>query len=117
MVNRPEDSVPAQMNEQSEILQPCYAKTHGLAIDPLRLEPRAVLRKSLSIEGTVCISASELMAAHILPPIIGRMRQEPSRRTARSPPPLTGSALGHMNTFASLEGGSGLIASSKSSKC
>jgi hypothetical protein len=83
MVNRPEDSVPAQMNEQSEILQPCYAKTHGLAIDPLRLEPRAVLRKSLSIEGTVCITASELMAAHILPPIIGRMRHSmasPCRR-------------------------------------
>lgn len=31
--------------------------------------------KSLSIEGTVCITASELIAAHILPPIIGRMRR------------------------------------------
>ena len=31
--------------------------------------------KSLSIDGTVCITASELIAAHILPPIIGRMRR------------------------------------------
>ncbi len=30
--------------------------------------------KSLSIAGTVCITASELIAAHILPPIIGRLR-------------------------------------------
>jgi DNA-binding transcriptional LysR family regulator len=31
--------------------------------------------KSLSVDGTVCITASELIAAHILPPIIGRMRR------------------------------------------
>jgi len=31
--------------------------------------------KALSIDGTVCITASELIAAHILPPIIGRMRR------------------------------------------
>ena len=31
--------------------------------------------KSLSIDGTVCITASELIAAHVLPPIIGRMRR------------------------------------------
>ena len=30
--------------------------------------------KSLSIDGTVCITASELIAAHVLPPIIGRLR-------------------------------------------
>jgi DNA-binding transcriptional LysR family regulator len=30
--------------------------------------------QSLSIEGTVCITASELIAAHILPPVIGRLR-------------------------------------------
>lgn len=32
--------------------------------------------KSLSIEGTVCITASELIAARILPPIVGRIRRE-----------------------------------------
>ena len=31
--------------------------------------------KSLSIDGTVCITASELIAAHILPPILGRLRR------------------------------------------
>jgi DNA-binding transcriptional LysR family regulator len=31
--------------------------------------------QSLSIDGTVCITASELIAAHILPPIIGRLRR------------------------------------------
>jgi DNA-binding transcriptional LysR family regulator len=31
--------------------------------------------KSLSVDGTVCITASELIAAHILPPIIGRLRR------------------------------------------
>jgi DNA-binding transcriptional LysR family regulator len=31
--------------------------------------------KSLALDGTVCITASELIAAHILPPIIGRMRR------------------------------------------
>lgn len=30
--------------------------------------------QSLSIEGTVCITASELIAAYLLPPIIGRLR-------------------------------------------
>ena len=47
--------------------------------------------QSLSIEGTVCITASELIAAHILPPIIGRLRRahpgidlRSSPRTARA---------------------------------
>lgn len=31
--------------------------------------------QSLSIEGTVCITASELIAAHILPPVLGRLRR------------------------------------------
>jgi DNA-binding transcriptional LysR family regulator len=31
--------------------------------------------KSLALDGTVCITASELIAAHVLPPIIGRMRR------------------------------------------
>jgi DNA-binding transcriptional LysR family regulator len=31
--------------------------------------------RSLSIDGTVCITASELIAAHILPPIIARLRR------------------------------------------
>jgi DNA-binding transcriptional LysR family regulator len=31
--------------------------------------------KSISIDGAVCITASELIAAHILPPIIGRLRR------------------------------------------
>jgi DNA-binding transcriptional LysR family regulator len=31
--------------------------------------------QSLSVEGTVCITASELIAAHILPPILGRLRK------------------------------------------
>jgi DNA-binding transcriptional LysR family regulator len=31
--------------------------------------------QSLSIDGTVCITASELIAAHVLPPIIGRLRR------------------------------------------
>ena len=31
--------------------------------------------KSLSIDGTVCITAGELIAAHVLPPIIGRLRR------------------------------------------
>jgi DNA-binding transcriptional LysR family regulator len=31
--------------------------------------------KALSIDGTVCITASELIAAHVLPPIIARMRR------------------------------------------
>ncbi len=30
--------------------------------------------KSLSVDGTVCITASELIAAHVLPPIIARLR-------------------------------------------
>lgn len=32
--------------------------------------------QSRSLEGTVCITASELIAAHILPPVIGRLRRE-----------------------------------------
>ena len=145
--------MPARTNEQSERLHGCYAPTHGLALDTLRLEPRArvpgrrakrarsrpraassappsprldvrsppskrnsawrssrgsatrsssrrpawismehlramgdaatrvsmtAAGKSLSIDGTVCITASELIAAHVLPPIIGRMRKRPS---------------------------------------
>jgi DNA-binding transcriptional LysR family regulator len=31
--------------------------------------------QSLAIDGTVCITASELIAAHILPPILGRLRR------------------------------------------
>ncbi len=31
--------------------------------------------QSLSIEGTVCITASELIAAHILPPVLGQLRR------------------------------------------
>lgn len=31
--------------------------------------------QSLALDGTVCIAASELIAAHILPPIIGRLRR------------------------------------------
>jgi DNA-binding transcriptional LysR family regulator len=34
----------------------------------------AATGQSLSIDGTVCITASELIAAYILPPIIGRLR-------------------------------------------
>ncbi|MEM9488222.1 MAG: LysR family transcriptional regulator [Myxococcota bacterium] len=36
----------------------------------------AATGQSTSIDGTVCITASELIAAHILPPIIGRIRCE-----------------------------------------
>lgn len=32
--------------------------------------------QSLSVEGTVCITASELIAAHVMPPIIARLRRE-----------------------------------------
>jgi DNA-binding transcriptional LysR family regulator len=35
----------------------------------------AATGQSLSIDGTVCITASELIAAHVLPPIIGRLRR------------------------------------------
>ena len=36
----------------------------------------AATGQSLSIDGTVCITASELIAAHILPPIVGRLRRQ-----------------------------------------
>ena len=36
---------------------------------------RIATGQSLSIDGTVCITASELIAAHILPPILGRLRR------------------------------------------
>jgi DNA-binding transcriptional LysR family regulator len=36
----------------------------------------AATGQSLSIDGSVCITASELIAAHVLPPIIGRLRRE-----------------------------------------
>ncbi|MGH7439877.1 MAG: LysR family transcriptional regulator, partial [Polyangiaceae bacterium] len=36
----------------------------------------AATGQALSIDGSVCITASELIAAHVLPPIIGRLRQE-----------------------------------------
>lgn len=36
----------------------------------------AATGQSLSIDGTVCITASELIAAYILPPAIGRLRRE-----------------------------------------
>ena len=32
--------------------------------------------QSTTIEGSVCITASELIAAHVLPPIVGRIRRE-----------------------------------------
>jgi DNA-binding transcriptional LysR family regulator len=32
--------------------------------------------QSLSIEGTVCITASELIAAHVMPPIVARLRHQ-----------------------------------------
>ncbi|WP_437628082.1 LysR family transcriptional regulator [Sorangium sp. So ce1151] len=35
----------------------------------------AATGQSLSIDGAVCITASELIAAHLLPPIIGRLRR------------------------------------------
>ncbi|MEO7330367.1 MAG: LysR family transcriptional regulator [Minicystis sp.] len=35
----------------------------------------AATGQSLSIDGTVCITASELIAAYVLPPILGRLRQ------------------------------------------
>jgi len=39
-----------------------------------RRRSRHAAGKSLSIDGTVCITASELIAAHVLPPILGRLR-------------------------------------------
>jgi DNA-binding transcriptional LysR family regulator len=40
---------------------------------------RTATGQSLSIEGTVCITASELISAYILPPIVGRIRREHPR--------------------------------------
>ncbi|HWB78281.1 MAG TPA: LysR family transcriptional regulator [Nannocystaceae bacterium] len=50
-----------------------HLRTMGEAATRVSL---AAAGKSASIEGTVCITASELIAAHILPPFIARLRRE-----------------------------------------
>jgi DNA-binding transcriptional LysR family regulator len=48
-----------------------HVRTMGDAATRLSLTATG---QSLALDGTVCITASELIAAHLLPPIIGRLR-------------------------------------------
>lgn len=50
-----------------------HARAMGEAARHLSL---AAAGQAGSVEGTVCITASELVAAYILPPIVGRLRRE-----------------------------------------
>lgn len=36
----------------------------------------AATRQSHAVEGTVCVTASELVAAHLLPPVVARLRRD-----------------------------------------
>src|SRR5258705_5887946 len=50
-----------------------YVRAMGAAASQLSL---VATGQSLALEGPVCITSSELIAAHLLPPIVARLRRE-----------------------------------------